>query len=253
MFAIDLSGKRAWVTGASRGIGRATALALADAGCDVAVGFHQGESEAREVVAAIESRGRKAVLAQGDVAKQADCDAMHKAMVAAIGPIDILVNNAGIHSNNLFQLLEPNDWERVLGTNLMGTVHATRAVTNGMWARKAGRIINVSSVATTGGGRGQANYVASKGAIEALTKNLAVEFASRKITVNCVSPGAINTEIWGDTKTQAIIDRQLVKRLGTPEEIAAWIVMLASSYGAFVTGEVFHLNGGWQRGWEVER
>ena len=257
VFSINLEGKRSWVTGASRGIGKASALALAKAGCDVAVGFHKGEAEAQAVVEEIRALGRKAIAVGGDVALAAECERMHAVMAKELGHIEILVNNAGIQQHNMFLLLETTDWERVLGTNLMGTVNATRAVLKSMWARKAGRIINVSSVAATRGSRGQANYVASKGAIEAMTQSLAVEFAPRKITVNCIAPGAVDTEIWEDAwdpaRRQAVIDRQLVKRFGTADEIAGWVVMLASSYGEFLTGETLHLDGGWQRAWEFSR
>jgi 3-oxoacyl-[acyl-carrier protein] reductase len=253
MFSINLEGHRAWVTGASRGIGRATALALAAAGSDVAIGFHRGETEALAVVREIEALGRRAVAVGGDVASAADCERMHAEMTKVLGPIDILVNNAGIQRNNMFLLLEQADWDAVLGTNFMGHVNPTRAVVKGMWARKWGRIINMSSVAATRGSRGQANYAASKGAIEALTQTLAVEFAPRRITVNCVAPGPVETEIWGEEwdapKREAIVARHLVKRFATADEIAGWIVILASKYGEIVTGETFHIDGGCQRPW----
>ena len=254
MFEIDLGGKRAWVTGASRGIGRAAALALADAGCDVAIGYREADAEAAAVAEEVVAKGRRAHLAKGHVGSRAECERMHTEMVAALGgPIDVLVNNAGIHRNNLFLAMADSEWDEVLETNLMGMVHPTRTVGRSMWARRSGRIVNMSSVATTGGGRGQANYVASKGAIEALTRNLAVEFAPRGITVNCISPGAIDTTMWGDMDTTQVTSQQLIKRLGTPAELAAWVVMLASDYSAFVTGEVISINGGWKKGWEVAR
>ncbi|MEY4513050.1 MAG: 3-oxoacyl-[acyl-carrier-protein] reductase, partial [Pseudomonadota bacterium] len=175
MFTIDLTGKRAWVTGASRGIGRAIALALAGAGCDVAIGYRHAEEEASEVAKAIVALGKRAHLARGHVGSSAECERMHSELVAGLGgPVDFLVNNAGIHKNGLFLTMEDADWHEVLETNLMGTVYPTRTVLKSMWGRKQGRIVNFSSVAAGGGGRGQANYAASKGAIEALTKNLAV-------------------------------------------------------------------------------
>lgn len=254
MFTIDLSGRRAWVTGASRGIGRATALALAEAGCDVAIGYQQADEEAAAVAEAVRAKGRRAHLAKGHVGVRAECERMHTEIVEALGgPVDVLVNNAGIHRNNLFLTMEDGEWEAVLETNLLGVVHPTRAVAKSMWVRKRGRIINMSSVAAHGGGRGQANYAASKGAIEALTMNLAVEFGPRNITVNCISPGAIDTTMWVGTDTTHVVERQIVKRLGTPEEIAAWVVMLASDYAGFVTGEILSVDGGWQKGWDVKR
>jgi len=254
MFTIDLTGKRAWVTGASRGIGRAIALALAGAGCDVAIGYRHAEEEANEVAKAVAALGRRAHLSRGHVGSSAECERMHSELVTGLGgPVDFLVNNAGIHKNGLFLTMEDADWDEVLETNLMGTVYPTRTVLKSMWGRKQGRIVNFSSVAAGGGGRGQANYSASKGAIEALTKNLAVEVSGRGITINCISPGAIDTTMWAGANTQGVIDRQLVKRMGTPEEVAAWVVMLCSDYSSFVTGEVLSINGGWQMGWDVKR
>ena len=254
MVTIDLSGKRAWVTGASRGIGRATALALAEAGCDVAIGYRHADEEAADVERAVSAMGRRAYLAKGHVGSSAECERMHADSVAALGgPIDILVNNAGIHRNALFLTMEDALWDEVIETNLMGTVYPSRTVLRTMWARKQGRIINVSSVAAHRGGRGQANYAASKGAVEALTKSLAVEAATRGITVNCISPGAIDTTMWEGSNTDGVIDRQLIKRMGKPEEIAAWVVMLCSEHAGFVTGQVLSVDGGWQMGWDVKR
>ena len=220
----------------------------------MAIGFRSAADDAVDVRQQIEALGRKACTVQGHVGSKEDCERMHDELVRALGgPVDILVNSAGIHRNNLFLTMEDHEWQEVLETNLMGTVHPTRAVGRSMWARRSGRIINLSSVAAHAGGRGQANYAASKGAIESLTQNLSVEFAPRNVTVNCISPGAIDTTMWVGTDTGAVIGRQLVKRLGRPDEIAAWVVMLASEHGAFVTGQVISVDGGWMRGWEVGR
>jgi 3-oxoacyl-[acyl-carrier protein] reductase len=247
VFDIDLTGKRAWVTGGSRGIGRATCLALARAGCDVAVGFHTAEAEAAAVADEIRALGRAAVTAGGDLGVADVCEAAHKRIATELGHIDILVNNAGIIRDNLFLLLSPDDWSAVIAGNLTSTVNATRAVVRAMWPKRAGRIINISSVAATRGGAGQANYVASKGAIEAITRSLAVELAGRKITVNCIAPGVIETEMSEAliaSSRDALLERQLVKRFGRADEIAAWAVWLASSYCDFVSGQVFHVDGG---------
>lgn len=251
MFELDLQGKRAWVTGGSRGIGRAVVLALARAGCDVAVGYNSNAAEAEAVVEEVRNLGRLAVAIGGDLAHVQLTEDCYARIVAALGPVDILVNNAGVIRDNLFLLLDDNDWSAVIDSNLRSCVNATRAATRTMWKKKQGRIVNVSSVAATRGGAGQANYVATKGAIEAMTRSLAVEFAPRNITVNCVAPGVIDTEMskpFVAAAGEGLLARQLVKRLGTPEEIAGWVVMLCSSYGDFVTGQILHVDGGLKMG-----
>ena len=144
-------------------------------------------------------------------------------------------------------MLEEDDWSNVINTNLMGTVNVTKTVIKDFMMQRWGRIINLSSVAATKGGRGQANYAATKGAIEAMSRSLSVELAKRNITVNCVAPGVIETEMSKAVRKLAhdeIMDRQLIKRYGTPEEIAAWIVFLASDFGEYMTGQVIHVDGG---------
>lgn len=247
MFEIDLSGQRAWVTGGSRGIGRATCLALARAGCDVAVGYASAQAEAEAVVAEIAAMGRKAVAVGGDLANTEACEEAHRRVVAELGPLDVLVNNAGAIRDKLFLMLDDADWTHVLDANLRSCVNATRAAVRGMWPRKRGRIINLSSIAATRGGAGQANYVATKGAIEAITRSLAVEFAPRKILVNCIAPGVIETQMSEALIASAkdgLLERQIVKRFGRADEIAAWVVWLAGPHCEFVAGQVFHVDGG---------
>jgi len=247
MFEIDITQKVAWVTGASRGIGRETALALGRAGADVAVGYRSKVDEADAVVAAIREMGRKAIAVKMDVANRDDCEAAHNLITKELGVVDVLVNNAGVIADNLFIMLEQEEWEKVLDTNILGPVYTMKLCIRDMMMKRSGRIINLSSVAATRGGRGQANYAASKGAIEAMTRSLAVELGSRGITVNCVAPGVIDTDMSQEVIKLAkdeILSRQVVKRFGKPEEIAAWVLFLASSHGDFVTGQVIHVDGG---------
>jgi 3-oxoacyl-[acyl-carrier protein] reductase len=218
----------------------------------VAIGYRSRDEEARTLAVEIEKLGRKAHLAKGDVGKRDEVMTMHEQIAAALGAVDVMVCNAGGRKDNLFMLMTPEEWAEVFETNVMGTVWPIQAVLPGMWARRRGRIITVSSVAAHAGGRGQSNYAASKGAVEALTRQLAVELAPRGIAVNCIAPGAIDTTIWEGVAAEfdeLAVKHQLVPRKGKPEEIAAWVVMLASDEGAFATGQVFHIDGGWKLGW----
>jgi 3-oxoacyl-[acyl-carrier protein] reductase len=244
---IDLSGKRAWVTGGSRGIGRATCLALARAGCDVAVGFHSAATAADAVVAEVVALGRRAIAVGGDLGQVAAREAAHQRIASELGHVDILVNNAGAIRDKLFLLLDESDWSSVIDANLMSTVNATRTAVRAMWPKRAGKIINISSVAATRGGAGQSNYVATKAAIEGITRSLAVEFGARKITVNCIAPGVIETEMSEAliaSSRAGLLERQIIKRFGAAHEIAAWVVWLASAHADFVSGQVFHVDGG---------
>lgn len=247
MFSIELTAKVAWVTGGSRGIGRASAVALARAGCDVAVSYRKSDAEAHDVVAAIQAQGRKGLAVPADVASETACAQAHATIESALGPVQILVNNAGIVADNLFALLSDDDWSTVLNTNIMGVVHCSRLVLKTMMLGRWGRIINLSSAAAAKGGRGQANYAASKGAVEALTRSLAVEVGRRNITVNCLAPGVVETDMSEEVRRLAspeILQRQLIPRFGKPEEIAAWVVFIASPYADFMTGAVVAVDGG---------
>lgn len=251
MLDINLSGKKIWITGGSRGLGRAMAITFARAGADVAISWRAGEDAAREVAKEVEAAGVLALSLQCDVTKMDSVDRARDQIESVFGGIDVLVNNAGVCRDNLFMMLEDKDWGDVFATNVMGAVHCSRAVIRGMMMRRWGRIINISSIAASRGGRGQSNYAASKGALESMTQSLAVELASRNILVNCIAPGVIETdmsrEVIGLAK-DLILGHQLLKRFGRPEDIAAWAVMLASEHASFMTGQVITIDGGFSLG-----
>ena len=244
-----LAGKVVIVTGGSRGIGRAIVELFSAEGADVTFLFRESSAAAAEVVAAGRAAGRQITAEQVDVRDPQGCAAAVERVAERGGHIDVLVNNAGLVRDNLLGLLEDDDVRAVLDTNIGGIFNVTRAVVPHMIARRAGKIINVSSVAGEKGGRGQTNYAASKGAINAFTRALAVELAPRRITVNAVAPGVIETDM-----SQAIRDRAgeevksriLLRRFGTPIDVAYAIWFLASRYADYITGEVLHVDGGFK-------
>jgi 3-oxoacyl-[acyl-carrier protein] reductase len=244
-----LTGKSAIVTGGSRGIGRAIVLLLADEGCDVTF-FYRGNAEAAdEVIGAAKTAGKQVAAEQVDVRDAAGCAAAVERVAERCGRIDILVNNAGIIRDNQLAALEDDDVRQVLDTNIGGVFNVTRAVVPHMIVQRAGKIINLSSVSGEKGGRGQTNYAASKGAINAFTRALAVELAPRKITVNAVAPGVIETEMSQDVRDLAgdtVKAKILLKRYGTPQDVACAVWFLASAYADYVTGEVLHVDGGFK-------
>lgn len=243
----DLSGKSALVTGASRGIGRAIAVALAKAGADVAVNYAGSEAAAAETVKAIEALGRKAILVKANVGKTAEFDEMVAKTLEAFGKLDILVNNAGITRDNLIMRMKEEEFDDVIETNLKGVFNGIKAVTRSMMKQRYGRIINISSVVGTLGNAGQANYVAAKAGVIGLTKSAARELASRGITVNAVAPGFIETDMT-DKLTGEIREKMLTEiplgRMGRPEEIAEAVLYLASDASSYMTGQTLHVDGG---------
>ncbi len=241
-----LKGKVAIVTGASRGIGRATAIALARAGAAVIVNFSQNESAAEEARKNIEGFGGSAVTVRADVTNYSQCEAMVQSAIDHFNRIDILINNAGITRDNLLFRMKAEEWQEVINTNLTGVYNCCRAVLRPLLKQKSGgRIINVASVAGIYGNSGQANYAASKGGVIALTHTLAKELGSRNITVNAVAPGFIETEmtdVLGDQVKAQVLSRIALGRFGRPEDVAAVILFLASSAG-YVTSQVIAVDG----------
>ncbi|WP_305038236.1 3-oxoacyl-[acyl-carrier-protein] reductase [Cohnella sp. AR92] len=247
MALIDLTGKAALVTGASRGIGRAIAIALAEAGADVAINYAGSEAAAAETAAAVEALGRKAVLLQGNVGKAAEFDSLVQRTIEAFGKLDILVNNAGITRDNLIMRMKEEEFDAVIETNLKGVFNGIKAVTRPMMKQRAGRIINISSVVGVLGNAGQANYVAAKAGVIGLTKSAARELASRGITVNAVAPGYIETDMTDKLPQEAkdgILSQVPLGRMGKPEDIASAVVYLASDAAAYMTGQTIHIDGG---------
>jgi 3-oxoacyl-[acyl-carrier protein] reductase len=249
--AIDsgLQGKVALVTGGSRGIGRAVVERLAGDGMQVVFFYRDNAAAAQEVLAAVAAASGRGEALQADVGDAEAVGAAVERVIDSHGRIDLLVNNAGIVRDNLLGMLEDVDIRAVLDTNVGGTFNVTRAVTRHMISKRSGRIVNLSSVAATKGGRGQSNYAASKGAIEAFTRAMAVELASRKITVNCVSPGVIETEMSQqvrDLADEQIKARILLRRYGQAVDVANAVWFLASRFADYITGEVLHVDGGFK-------
>jgi 3-oxoacyl-[acyl-carrier protein] reductase len=244
----DLTGRTALVTGGSRGLGRAIALALAGQGADVAINYRGNADAADAVVAEISGLGRTATAIQGDTsAGREACEAIVKAALEALGSVHILVNNAGITRDNLLMRMDGDEWDAVIDTNLGGPFWMTRAIARPMMKARAGRIINMSSAAGRMGNPGQANYAAAKAGLIGLTKTTARELASRGITCNAIAPGLIETDLTADmpeAATQALIALTPLGYLGSVDDVAAAAVYFASDEARYVTGQVLGVDGG---------
>lgn len=244
----SLNGKTALITGASRGIGRATAARLARDGAKIAINYKGNESAAEETKKLVEAAGSTAALVQGDVSVEADADRVVKEAVAfGGGKLEILVNNAGTTRDDLLIRMTPEQWDTVLDLNLRGAFLVTKAAMRPMMKQRFGRIVNVSSVAGVSGNAGQANYASAKAGLIGFTKTIAREMASRNITSNAVAPGFVPTDLTRPLLAQmeATILKQIpLGRFGTVEDVANAIAFLVSEEAAYITGQVLQIDGG---------
>ncbi len=244
---MNLSEKIALVTGSSSGIGAAIAKELAAHGASVALHYRGNEAGVNAVAEEIRSQGGECAIFQADVSDATEAQALVKAVTKELGRIDILVNNAGTTRDTLLMTMKEDAWDAVIDTNLKSVYAVSRAAVRGMLKKRAGRIINITSVVGLSGQAGQANYAASKAGIIGFTKSLAREIGSRNITVNAVAPGYVPTaltDVLADEQRDAILEQTPLGRLGSPEDIAYAVLFLASDRADFITGQVLSVDGG---------
>ncbi len=244
---MKLKGKTVLITGGSRGIGRAIALAFAEEGTNVIINYTSDEENAKDVIKEIEKFGVKGLAVRANISKAEEVNSMFDKIKEDFDMIDILINNAGITRDSLFIGMKEKDWDEVIEVNLKGMFLCTKAVIRKMLRQKYGRIVNISSVVGVIGNPGQANYCASKAGVIGLTKSLAREVASRNITVNAIAPGFIKTDMTdalpGDIK-ESVMGTIPMGRYGNPEDIANIAVFLSSGKAGYITGQIIHIDGG---------
>ena len=241
----SLDGQTALVTGGGRGIGKAIALALAEAGAEVVVNYANSAGAADEVVASINAAGGKAYALKANVSIEEEVDGLIKAVLERSGRLDVLVNNAGITRDGLLMRMKTDDWQAVIDLNLTGVFLCSRTVARPMLKQKSGRIINITSVVGLMGNAGQANYAAAKAGVIGLTRSSAKELASRGITVNAVAPGFIATDMTKDLDADAILKDIPLGQFGTQEQVAGAVRFLAADdAAAYITGQVLQVDGG---------
>ena len=237
----------ALITGGSRGIGRAIALQLASQGMRIAVNYVSNADAAAEVVRRVEEAGSQAVALQGDVTNVDDVERLFTQTAEALGPVEVLVNNAGIIKDSLLMRMSDDDWDSVINLDLRSVFYCTRAAIRTMVRGRWGRVINIGSIVGLRGNQGQANYAAAKAGLVGFTQSIAKEVASRNITVNCVAPGYVETDIVADLPQelkQHIMERVPMGRFGQPEEIAGFVGFLASDAATYITGQAIAVDGG---------
>jgi acetoacetyl-CoA reductase len=244
---VGFEGRVALVTGGTRGIGAAITESLAEGGASVAAGYNRGRESAEKFATEMSKRGAKVSIHQGRVNDADDCTRVVKEVMDQFGRIDFLINNAGITVDKTVRKMTLDDWRQVLDVNLSGAFQMTKAVLEHMIERGSGRIVNISSVIGETGNIGQANYAASKAGLFGFSKSLALEMAQRGITVNCVAPGFIATEMVSAIPEAAlakVVEKIPQRRLGRPEEVARVVRFLLEDDSSYITGAVFNINGG---------
>lgn len=244
---MSLQNKVAIVTGSSRGIGKAIALRLADSGADIVLNAINNIERCEETVNELKSKGVKAMAVKADVGNLDDVQKIIDTTISEFGRIDILVNNAGVIEDMSCLAMTDESWEKIVKTNLTGAFNMSRAAAKSMLLNRYGRIINITSFVAQLGNKGQANYAASKGGLESLTKTFAIELSGKGITVNAVAPGAIETEMSKSTLEnfeKKLVSRIPAKRIGKPEDIASLVNYLAQEEAGYITGEVIGVSGG---------